>query len=51
MIHPFFYSNSWDRDPYTFDAPDTGALTTVKAMDNIRQVKSARSAERLSLLL
>jgi hypothetical protein len=32
-LQPF---NSWDRDPYTFDDVTTGQLTTIKAMDNIR---------------
>jgi hypothetical protein len=32
-LQPF---NSWDRDPYTFDDVATGQLTTIKAMDNIR---------------
>jgi len=28
--------NSWDRDPYIFDSPVDGSLTTVKTMENIR---------------
>ena len=27
--------NSWDRDPYLADNPDTGTVTTIKAMDEI----------------